>query len=113
MTSLLEASAGASVDNGELLDAFVTRLEGPIAALRAGRFDADAWAARQVTTGRDVELLAPDGVATTVRALGVDGATGALIVEDRTVPAGERQVLVGEIRHARLPASVVPAPAGV
>jgi BirA family biotin operon repressor/biotin-[acetyl-CoA-carboxylase] ligase len=113
MTSLLEASAGASIDNGALLDAFVTRLEGPIAALRAGHFDADAWAARQVTTGRDVELVAPDGAATTVRALGVDGATGALIVEDRTVPVGERHVLVGEIRHAFLPASVVSATAGV
>ena len=113
MTSLLEASADGSVDNGLLLDAFLARLEGPIAALRAGRFDAEAWAARQVTTGRDVELLDPNGVVTRVHALGVDGGTGALIVEDGTVPGGERQVVVGEIRHVRLPVPTTPAAAAV
>jgi BirA family biotin operon repressor/biotin-[acetyl-CoA-carboxylase] ligase len=111
MTSLLEASAGGSVDNSMLLDAFLARLEGPIAALRAGCFDAEAWAARQVTTGRDVELLAPDGAVTRVHALGVDGGTGALIVEDGTVPGGERHVVVGEIRHVRLPVPTAPGAA--
>ena len=68
-------------------------------ALRAGRFDGAAWAARQITTGRDIELVAPDGSATTVRALGVDDETGALVVEDGAVPDGRRHVVVGEIRH--------------
>ena len=38
----------------------------------------------------------------TVRALGVDVASGALVVEDETAPSGERPVLVGEVRHVRL-----------
>ena len=63
-----------------------------------------SWADRQVTTDRDVVLIAPDGDATTVRALGVDPSTGALVVADPTVDGGQRTVVVGEIRHVRLPA---------
>ena len=118
MTSLREISAGGGTDHGALLDAFLPRLEGGIEALRADRFDAVAWADRQLTTGRDVELTAPDGAATTVRAVGVDGTTGALVVEDGGVAPGRRQVLVGEIRHVRLAgvgeaAPAPPARAGV
>jgi BirA family biotin operon repressor/biotin-[acetyl-CoA-carboxylase] ligase len=110
MTSLLETS-GRQIDHDALLDAFLGRLEAGIEALRDGRFDAVAWAGRQVTTGRDVELVAPDGAVTTVRAVGVDPATGALIVEDAAAPGGTRQLVVGEIRHVRVVAS--PATVGV
>ena len=111
MTSLRELSAGGETDHTAVLDAFLPRLEAGIETLRADRFDAAAWAARQLTTGRDVELVAPDGAATTVRALGVDGTTGALVVADGTAASGGRQVLVGEIRHVRLPAVGLAGPA--
>jgi BirA family biotin operon repressor/biotin-[acetyl-CoA-carboxylase] ligase len=105
MTSLREISDGGAPDHAALLDAFLHRLEVGIGALRADRFDGGAWADRQLTTGREVELIAPDGAATTVRALGVDGTTGALVVADGEATSGARQVLVGEIRHVRLPAA--------
>jgi BirA family biotin operon repressor/biotin-[acetyl-CoA-carboxylase] ligase len=109
MTSLREAARGRPIDHVALLDAFLGRLEVRIDALRGGRFDVADWTARQLTTGRDIELTTPDGGATTTRALGVDVASGALVVEDRSAPTGERAVVVGEIRHVRL----APAPAGV
>jgi BirA family biotin operon repressor/biotin-[acetyl-CoA-carboxylase] ligase len=118
MTSLGEVSQGGGIDHAALLDAFLSRLEVGIEALRADRFDEGAWADRQLTTGRELELIAPDGAMTTVRALGVDGTTGALVVEDDGAASGRRQVLVGEIRHVRLPAmaeaaAASPARAGV
>jgi len=118
MTSLRALSAAGETDHAALLDTFLPRLEAGVEALRAGGFDAAAWAARQLTTGRDVELVAPDGGATTVRALGVDGTTGALVVAGGAAASGRRQVLVGEIRHVRLPAvreatPTTPAAAGV
>lgn len=102
MTSLRELAHGRPIDHGALLDAFLGRLEVRIEALRAGRFDVADWTDRQLTTGRDVELVAPDGSTTTVRAVGVDHRSGALVVADATLAAGERAVLVGEIRHVRL-----------
>jgi hypothetical protein len=54
-----------------------------------------------LTTGRTVRLEHPDG-SETVRAVGVDVATGALVVEDLAAPDGRRLVLVGEISHVRL-----------
>jgi biotin-(acetyl-CoA carboxylase) ligase len=66
---------------------------------------AAAWTGRQLPTGRQVELVAPDGAVTTARASGVDAATGALVVEDERAPTGARQVVVGEIRHVRVPAT--------
>ena len=118
MTSLREASNGKPIDHVALLVAFLDRLEAGIETLRDGRFDDARWTERQVTTGRDVELIAPDGAVTTVRALGVDAAGGALVVEDRGAPTGTRQVVVGEIRHVRVQAATVaatafPAGAGV
>jgi BirA family biotin operon repressor/biotin-[acetyl-CoA-carboxylase] ligase len=100
MTSLREAAAGRRIDPAALLDAFVARLEPRIGALRAGRFDGAGWADRQVTTGRPIRLETPAG-GETRRALGVDTATGALIVEDRAAAAGRRCVLVGEVTHVR------------
>ncbi|MBA2300545.1 MAG: hypothetical protein H0W22_07205, partial [Chloroflexi bacterium] len=103
MTSLREASDRRAIDHEALFDAFLGRLEVRTEALRAGRFDTADWAERQLTTGRDVELVAPDGAVTTVRALGVDGTSGALVVEDSTTAGGLRHVVVGEIRHVRVP----------
>jgi len=108
MTSLLEASRGRSIDLSALLDAFLGRLEVRVAALRAGRFDIGDWLDRQLIVGRLVRLELPTGAAEVVRALGIDSLSGALIVEDRRAPAGERLVLSGEIRHLRL----APAAAG-
>ena len=102
MTSLRAASGGRPIDPVGLLDAFLGRLEMRVEALRAGRFDVADWVGRQLTTGRDVALTAPDGTAEVVRALGVDATTGALVVADDATPAGERHVIVGEIRHVRL-----------
>lgn len=103
MTSLREVSDGRPIDNVALLLAFLARLEIRADELRGGRFDARGWTERQVTTGRDVELVAPDGAVTTVRALGVDAVTGALVIEDDGVADGQRPVVVGEIRHVRVP----------
>jgi len=113
MTSLRELASGRSIDHQVLLEAFLTRLEAGIDALRAGRFDADAWSARQLTTGRDVDLVGPDGSTETVRAVGVDPATGALLVADDRRPGGRRPIVVGEIRHVRLASAAPVARAGV
>ncbi len=104
MTSLREASHGRPIELGLLLDAFLGRIEARVEGLRGGRFDVADWQARQLTTGRQVRLERPDGEET-VRAIGVDVSTGALIVEDEAGPGGERQVLVGEITHVRLAAA--------
>jgi BirA family transcriptional regulator, biotin operon repressor / biotin---[acetyl-CoA-carboxylase] ligase len=96
MTSLREL-AGRSIDQVALLDAFLERLEPRIGDLRAGRFDGPGWSARQVTTGRDIDLIAPDGSSAKLRAAGVDVESGALLTDDGPV-------LVGEIGHVRLAA---------
>ncbi len=101
MTSLREAADGRSIDDAELLGSFIASLEARVDALRGGRFDAGGWVDRQVTTGRTVRIERPDRTET-VRATGVDPATGALLVADDAAPNGERQVLVGEITHVRL-----------
>jgi len=93
MTSLREV-VGRAVDDDAILAEFIERLEARTTDLREGRFDAEGWIDRQVTTGRTVRLERPDG-AETVLATGVHPATGALII-------GDRSVLVGEITHVRL-----------
>jgi BirA family biotin operon repressor/biotin-[acetyl-CoA-carboxylase] ligase len=113
MTSLREASHGRPIDHVALLDAFLGRLEVRIEALRGGRFDVADWTARQLTTGRDVELVAADGRTDTVRALGVDASSGGLVLADLDSPGAERTVLVGEIRHVRLARVGAPAGTGV
>jgi len=107
MTSLREASHGRPIDHVALLDAFLGRLEVRIEALRLGRFDVGDWTERQLTSGRDVTLTDPDGSSRVVRALGVDAASGALVIEDADAADGERAVVVGEIRHVRLAAPTV------
>jgi len=105
MTSLRDV-AGRSVDSDALLEEFLLRLEPRVLALREGRFDVSGWHERQVTTGRLVRLQGSGGEAQEALAVGVDGASGALIVRD---PAGgpERDVLAGEIVQVRL-AGVTP-----
>jgi len=102
MTSLREASRGRPIDLAMLLDGFLGRLEARVEALRGGRFDIADWTERQLTTGRLVRLELPDREPELVRALGVDQATGALVVEDDAAETGERLVHSGEIVHVRL-----------
>ena len=102
MTSLREASHGRPIDHVALLDAFLSRLEVRIEALRGGRFDVADWTDRQLTTGRDITVVDPDGGSRVVRAVGVDAGSGGLIVADESAPSGERELVVGEVRHVRL-----------
>ncbi|HEX7545024.1 MAG TPA: biotin--[acetyl-CoA-carboxylase] ligase [Candidatus Limnocylindrales bacterium] len=114
MSSLREASGGRPIDTTELLEAFLLRLEPRLLALRDGLFDVAGWHDRQVTTGRMIELELPDGSTERVRAVGVDGVTGALLVEDADETAAERDVKVGEVVHVRLAADdVAGGPRGV
>jgi BirA family biotin operon repressor/biotin-[acetyl-CoA-carboxylase] ligase len=101
MTSLREAGGEREIDTARLLERFLEGLEAPVEALRAGRFDGADWADRQLTTGRTVRLVTAAGDEV-VHAVGVDTATGALVVEDPASASGERRVLVGEISHVRL-----------
>ncbi len=102
MTSLRELAHGRPVDPALLLDAFLTRLEVRIDALRSGRFDVAGWSDRQLTTGREIELEQPDGRRRQHMALGVDAESGGLVVDDATANSGERILHVGEVRQVRL-----------
>jgi BirA family biotin operon repressor/biotin-[acetyl-CoA-carboxylase] ligase len=102
MTSLAEASGGRPIDRALLLDGFLSRLEARVEALRAGRFPIDDWTARQITTGRTVRLEGHGPEPEEALALGLDPATGALLIADPTVPGGERAVHAGDVIHARL-----------
>jgi BirA family biotin operon repressor/biotin-[acetyl-CoA-carboxylase] ligase len=102
MTSLGEASGGRPIDRALLLDGFLSRLEARVEALRVGRFPIDDWTARQITTGRIVRLEGHGSEPEEARALGLDPATGALVVADSTAPGGERAVHAGDVIHARL-----------
>jgi len=111
MTSLAEASGGRPIDRALLLDGFLSRLEARVEALRAGRFPMDDWTTRQITTGRIVRLEGHGSEPEEVRALGLDPATGALLVADPTAPGGERAVHAGDVVHARLPDAAAAADA--
>jgi BirA family biotin operon repressor/biotin-[acetyl-CoA-carboxylase] ligase len=102
MTSLREVSRGHSIDSDELLTAFLFRLEPRVVALRDGHFDVAGWHDRQATTDRMVRLELPDGSSESVRAVGVDGASGALLIEDPNAPGVEREILAGDVVHVRL-----------
>jgi len=99
---LREAAHGRPIDVALLLDAFLSRLEARMEALRGGLFDVAGWTQRQLTTGHQVELEGPDGVRGSYRALGVDGHSGGLVVEDPGATSGERILHVGEVRRVRL-----------
>jgi BirA family transcriptional regulator, biotin operon repressor / biotin---[acetyl-CoA-carboxylase] ligase len=98
MTSLREVAA-RKVTPAALLGAFLPRLEARVELLRSGGFDAGEWQARQVTTGRIVRLELPGGQAAEVHGVGVDGQTGALLVD---ADDGRRAIFSGEVRHVRL-----------
>ena len=102
MTSLREVADGRPIDPALLLDAFLSRLEVGIDALRSGRFDVAGWTDRQLTTGREIELEQPDGRRRQHLALGVDAESGGLVVEDPDATSGERILHVGEVRQVRL-----------
>jgi BirA family biotin operon repressor/biotin-[acetyl-CoA-carboxylase] ligase len=101
MTSLKEAARGRPISSDALLDAFLLRLEPRVVGLRGGSFDVQGWHDRQITTGRIVRIDMPDGSAQTVKAVGVDGATGALLVADLETGV-ESELLVGEVARVRL-----------
>ena len=109
MSSLLEASRGRPVSADALLEAFLSHLEPRVLGLRDGHFDVAGWHDRQATTGKVVRIDMPDGSSEVVRAVGVDGATGALLVGDVDETAGsvERELLAGEVTHVRLAAGGV------
>ena len=109
MTSLADASGGRPIDRALLLDGFLGRLEARVEALRAGRFPIDDWTARQVTSGRLVRLEGHGRPAEEVRALGLDPATGALLVEDPAAPGGERAIHAGDVVRVRLAGAPVDA----
>lgn len=100
MTSL-RVAGGRRIDGDELLDVFLASLEPRIDALCRDQFDGNEWASRQLTSGRGVELVDPDGRSHSVLATGVDPDTGALLVRDGD-GGGERAVVVGEIAHVRV-----------
>ena len=104
MTSLREASGGRPIEAALLLDGFLSRLEARIEALRMGRFDVGDWTSRQLTTGRLVRLEGHGPAVEERLAVGLDPATGALLVADASAPGGERAIHAGEISRVRLAA---------
>lgn len=108
MTSLREVSGGRPIDREALLDGFLGRLETRLAALRAGRFDVAGWTDRQVTTGHVVTVVGVDGTRLSAPALGVDGASGALVLgasnrsEDGNPASRERLIFAGDVAQLRL-----------
>jgi len=79
MTSLRELAGRRPIDNDELLDAFLARLEPRYASLAAGAFDAGGWSTAQRTTDHTV-VVDIGGATITGTATGVDPETGALLV---------------------------------
>ncbi len=99
MASLRHLSGGRPIDNEQLLDAFLARLEPRYEALLAGRFDVGGWSTVQRTTGRRVAVNLGDGEVEGV-ALGVDPESGGLLVE---TGGGEVRVVgSGEVTRCRL-----------
>jgi BirA family biotin operon repressor/biotin-[acetyl-CoA-carboxylase] ligase len=100
MTSLGVLSGGRPIDREALLDGWLARLEPRTEALRAGRFDAGGWSARQRTTGHRVEVET-GGRTIEGEAQGVDPESGALLVA--IGPDGTaRAVETGEVVRCRI-----------
>ena len=102
MTSLRAAAGDRAIDNEQLVHGFRDRLDARIDALHAGRFDATGWIERQVTTGRTIDVLLPDGSTETALAIGADADSGALRIAAPGDPRRERSILVGEVVRVRL-----------
>jgi BirA family transcriptional regulator, biotin operon repressor / biotin---[acetyl-CoA-carboxylase] ligase len=80
MSSLRELAGRRPIDNDQLLDAFLARLEPRYLALKRGRFDAAGWSKAQVTTGKRVDVEMPGRLFVGGRGAGVDPETGALLM---------------------------------
>ena len=104
MASLRSTSGDRPIDLGHLLDTFVTALDTRIEHLSRGQFDVADWVDRQITTGRQIDIVRPDDRVETVLARGVDGVGGGLRIAapTETDAAAERVVFVADIRHIRL-----------
>ena len=99
MTSLRELAGRRPIDNQQLLDAFLARLEPRYEALLAGTFDAGGWSVAQRTTGRHVVVDMGDR-SVAGKASGVDPESGALFVEDEV--DGLTAVDSGEVIRCRV-----------
>jgi len=102
MTSLRAACGDRPVATRPVFDAFLDRVASRIRELHRGRFDDAEWSARQVTSGREVDVTMPDGTTRRLVARGVDTVSGALLVVDPATSNAERSLVVGEIAHIRL-----------
>ena len=102
MTSLRMASGDRPVATTRLLDRFLDGLGARVAELHGGRFADAEWSARQVTSGREVDVTMPDGTTRRLVARGVDTVSGALRVVDPGAPTVERSLVVGDVVRVRL-----------
>jgi BirA family biotin operon repressor/biotin-[acetyl-CoA-carboxylase] ligase len=99
MNSLRELSGKRPIDNDQLLEAFIDRLEPRYEALKRGTFDAGGWSAAQRTTDRTV-VVEVEGGSVTGKGEGVDPESGALLVRS---DFGERvHVDSGEVIRCRV-----------
>ena len=80
MTSLRELAGKRPIDNDQLLEAFLGRLEPRYEALRSGSFDAGGWSQAQRTTGRTL-VVDVGGETVTGQGMGVDPESGALLIQ--------------------------------
>jgi len=99
MTSLRELAGRRPIDNDELLDAFLDRLEPRYEALLADQFDAGGWSAAQRTTDRTLVVETGRGEITG-RGVGVDPESGALLVQAEHGPL--ESVDSGEVLRCRV-----------
>jgi BirA family biotin operon repressor/biotin-[acetyl-CoA-carboxylase] ligase len=107
MASLRQIS-GRRVDREAILVELLEPLDRRYRALRRGDFDADPWLERQRTTGRWLTVATGDGEVEG-RGVGVDAATGALLVE---TSRGVIDVGWGEVLSCRV-SRTGPARAGI
>ncbi len=99
MTSLRELAGRRPIDNEQLLNAFLARLEPRYEALLGGTFDAGGWSTAQRTTDKHVVVDMGDRQIAG-KATGVDPETGALLVEDEI--DGLTAVDSGEVIRCRV-----------
>jgi RNA polymerase sigma-70 factor (ECF subfamily) len=90
------------IDLAQLHDGFTVRLEARIDALHSGSFDL-ADVARSPGHDRPRRRLQTERGIEVVRALGLDAATGALVVGDPHAATGERLVHAGDVVHLASP----------
>lgn len=99
MSSLRELAGGRPVEREAVLGAWLAGLGSWYGSLSDGRFDTEAWAAAQVTTGCHVEVETATETVTGL-ATGVDEASGALVL--RTVDGVDRAIPSGDVRRCRI-----------